>query len=697
MMECGGAIAVLCDDRLANSVIDDSVASLPSEQHRCLVAFLACYGHISELGRAIEHLRFENLKGDSLRLIALHVEAFPSAAARLYGAAWRKYQMQDPNRTEGLVLMSTTEISGIARMLVHVANTAGAVEGQGLQKTLQRLGDRIYQRMCDGKVSKSMVVDILEIFSGTWPAPIHEKVLQLGYALLLDNHGHTAIDDSECARVMQVSANAEYANMALNRILTMRLSSASTTRVDDGNVISRSDDDDGEDVEDTRASIRSFHSISENYNEVDPEIAHRLSFKALTSSVASADDAAHIIASLANYSTQNECTLALQRFCDKELTTERLCQMNMPQLSAVMLVLAMQQLSSSGHCSCTKAADRVTEYDYDPRAVRVVEKFYSSYKIGAARKGKMVRAPMVPKLVWHEKDKRWQNGNYQTRESVGSEPFDDGGTLRKECSCHPRLNSSIGGTANAVDSAIRRTLRVLAVGEVVMARSMGQLDVLRDFKEAEGGRYVPTVFDVEALPLPLPSKDDLLEVYNPPTFITRTDPDLQTVIATRPRPPAAIEDWIPPGILSEARAAASRAGGDFPPPSWSTNQRSVTYHSSNDVVSGLMLWVSSGIHGGLESLSLEELQGMNCILSLCEVFVHGTDPPEVRSDGVKHPPKRAFINSARPDRAENELRCTLTRLMPELAQLTMSSSLAIDTVHRDVLLGHFRVACLIGM
>ncbi|KAF4758734.1 hypothetical protein FOZ63_020680, partial [Perkinsus olseni] len=364
-----------------------------------------------------------------------------------------------------------------------------------------------------------------------------------------------------------------------------------------------------------------------------------------------------IVASLGNFSTHNECGLALRSFCERELTMERLCEMNMPQLSAVVLVLAMQHMtataSCTGHCSCTKSADRVTEYDYDPRAVRV----------GAARKGKMVRAAMVPKLVWHQQDQRWQQGNYQTRYRHAGLP--------------------------------RPSTPLFFRESVVMARSMGQLDVLRDLREAEGGRYVPTVYDVQNQPTPLPSKDDLLEVYDPPRFITRTDPDLQTVIATRPRPPSAIEEWVPPGFLAETQAAAERSGVDFPPPSWSSNQRLVTHHVSNDLITALMLWISSGVHGGLESLRLQELQAITCILSLCEIFIHGTEPPEVRSDGVKHPRKLAFINSARPERSENELRCTLTRLMPELPQLTLST-LNIDTVHRDVLLGHFRVVCLIG-
>ncbi|KAF4690545.1 hypothetical protein FOZ60_017280 [Perkinsus olseni] len=693
MMECGNATIALCDDRLASTVAREA-AGLTPDQHKNLIQYLSCYGYAEELGRVVGQIRLEDLKGDSLRLIALHVEGFPSAASGLYGAAWRRYLMQDPNRTQGLVLMSTSELCGVSRMLVRVAAVAGAVEGQGLQKTLQRLGDRLYQRMCDGRVSKSMVVDILETFSGTWPAPIHEKVLQLGYALLLDNHGHTAIDDSECARVLQVAANAEYGNMALNRILTMRLSSGEQRPGADDTSTDASDSDD----DDTRSTIRSFHSVAENYNEIDPAMAHRLTFKALTSSVSSADDVAQIVASLGNFSTHNECGLALRSFCERELTMARLCEMNMPQLSAVVLVLAMQHMTASasctGQCSCTKSADRVTEYNYDPRAVRVVEKFYSSYKVGAARKGKMVRAPMVPKLVWHQQDQRWQQGNYQTRESVGAEPFDDDeGEGRGQCRCH--LNAVSSTPENAVDSAIRRVLRVLAVGQVVMARSMGQLDVLRDLREAEGGRYVPTVYDVQNQPTPLPSKDDLLEVYDPPRFITRTDPDLQTVIATRPRPPSAIEEWVPPGLLAETQAAAGRSEVDFPPPSWSSNQRLVTHHVSNDLVTALMLWISSGVRGGLESLRLQELQAITCILSLCEIFIHGTEPPQVRSDGVKHPRKLAFINSARPERSENELRCTLTRLMPELPQLTLST-LNIDTVHRDVLLGHFRVVCLIG-
>ncbi|EER00106.1 hypothetical protein Pmar_PMAR024586 [Perkinsus marinus ATCC 50983] len=653
MMEAGNATMVLCDPRLPSKVTQ-GVGSLPAEQMRNLILYLSCYGYVEELGRAVGQMRLEDLKGDSLRLIALHApEAFPYVASGLYAAAWRRYQMQDPNRTHGLVLMSTTELCGVARMLVRVAVVVGAVEGQGLQKTLQRLGDRLYQRMCDGKVSKSMVVDILEIFSGTWPAPIHEKVLQLGYALLLDNHAHTAIDDSECARVLQVAANAEYGNMALNRILTMRLSSTSGTAEEKEEHSS----DDNDDDDDTRSTIRTFHSIAENYDEVEPSMAHRLSFKALSSSASTADDVAQIVASLGNFSTQNECSTALRSFCDRELTLSCLCQMNMPQLSAVLLVLAMQHMSATapctGECSCMKSSDRVTEYDYDPRAVRVVEKFYSSYKVGAARKGKMIRAPMVPKLVWHQDDKRWQQGNYQTRESVGAEPFNgDAREPQRRCGCHPTVVSNTAD--NAVDSAIRRVLRVLAVGQVVMARSMGQLDVLRDMKEAEGGLYVPTVFDVQNRPTPLPSKDDILEVYNPPRFITRTDPDLQTVIATRPRPPSSIEQWISPSILAETKAAAAANGVDFPLPSWSSNQRFVTHHVSSDLITALMMWMSSGVHGGIETLSLAELQVINCILALCEVFIHGSDPPEVRTDGVKHPRKRAFINSARPDRSENE-------------------------------------------
>lgn len=77
------------------------------------------------------------------------------------------------------------------------------------------------------------------------------------------------------------------------------------------------------------------------------------------------------------------------------------------------------------------------------------------------------------------------------RESVGAEPFNgDAREPQRRCGCHPTVVSNTAD--NAVDSAIRRVLRVLAVGQVVMARSMGQLDVLRDMKEAEGGLYVPS-------------------------------------------------------------------------------------------------------------------------------------------------------------------------------------------------------------
>ena len=191
----------------------------------------------------------------------------------------------DPHAFSSIDLVSAVKAIAMGRRINSNRRTSEI-------SLMKKLGTELVRRIELRTISPHSCAELVQVFSGLPPLPIHPLLLQACYASLLENRNYTSLSQSELASVLHASALSEIENLVLTQCILTQLVQLLPVR-------------------DPRVASRILQGFGKSF--VPAGILHALTTPSEESWTLSSEEGPNLVTGLLNRLTDGVCQASVQR------------------------------------------------------------------------------------------------------------------------------------------------------------------------------------------------------------------------------------------------------------------------------------------------------------------------------------------------------------------------------------------------
>jgi hypothetical protein len=250
--------------------------------------------------------------------------------------------------SKNLNSFSTTDLINAVVSVVHLPRLGGRKE---LSSSLKSCATELVRRIELGFVSPHSCVRLVEIFSGSPPAPIHPLLLQACFAFLLENWNYKLLCRDEISRLLHACILSEIENIVLTPILVREF-----VTLGNRGCLGKE--------EDPRISLRMMAAISLSKATIDGTLVHAVSRGVCVSKIKSLDDASILATAFLNSLYNGACLSKVDEFLSSDLVNHLIESSDDVEDMATLALLS----SASRRMSCFCGVPSNEEFPRIPQA-----------------------------------------------------------------------------------------------------------------------------------------------------------------------------------------------------------------------------------------------------------------------------------------------------------------------------------------